>query len=61
MFTFKTNLEAPRYKLINIDFNNYKMVSVSNKMKLLDAMDSLKTDNYIASISSLCFTLFQSY
>ena len=37
------------------------MVSVSNKMKLLDAMDSLKTDNYIASISSLCFTLFQSY
>ena len=26
VFTFKTNLEAPRYKLINIDFNDYKQV-----------------------------------
>lgn len=23
LFTFKTNLDAPKYKLINIDFNNY--------------------------------------
>ena len=61
MFTFKTNLEAPRYKLINIDFNNYKMVSMSNKIKFLDIMDkdeSLKADNYIASFSNLCSTLF---
>ena len=27
LFTFKTNLNAPRYKLINIDFSKPEMVS----------------------------------
>lgn len=26
VFTFKTNLKSPHYKLINIDFANYKQV-----------------------------------
>ena len=26
MFTFKTNLKSPNYKLINIDFKDYQMV-----------------------------------
>lgn len=29
LFTFKTNLKAPRYKLINIDFSEPEMVSVN--------------------------------
>ena len=26
LFTFKTNLKSPRYKLINIDLDNHDMV-----------------------------------
>ena len=33
VFTFKTNLEAPKYKLINIDFNDYKQVEIIKKRK----------------------------
>ena len=29
VFTFKTNLNAPRYRLINIDFTNFAQVRVA--------------------------------
>ena len=29
VFTFKTNLNAPRYRLINIDFTNFAQVCVA--------------------------------
>jgi hypothetical protein len=28
LFTFKTNLKSPNYKLINIDFSKFEMVSI---------------------------------
>ncbi|ESO01437.1 hypothetical protein HELRODRAFT_187164 [Helobdella robusta] len=36
LFTFKTNLNAPRYKVINIDINNYDQ---SNWRKLIDEQE----------------------
>ena len=42
LFTFKTNLNAPRYKLINIDFSKPEMVSTL-KIKVESVIYKKKT------------------
>ena len=44
VFTFKTNLNSPRYKLINIDFSKPEMVSLNSPWYKLINIDFSKPE-----------------